>query len=100
MRDELPPWHHRYLGTDQPETRTHRAKKALRGTYHCSRVVENAYCRHLLRILVQLAYDDGLIKFVLARRRLMSAFGGKADVRELPSACPLIAKSGHSSIPF
>ena len=25
----------------------------------------------------------------------MSAFGGKADVRELPSECPLIAKSGH-----
>ncbi len=30
---------------------------------------------------------------------VMSAFGGKADVRELPSECPLIAKSGHSS-PF
>ncbi len=26
----------------------------------------------------------------------MSAFGGKADVRELPAVCPLIAKSGHS----
>ncbi len=25
----------------------------------------------------------------------MSAFGGKADVRELPSGCLLIAKSGH-----
>ncbi len=25
----------------------------------------------------------------------MSAFGGKADVRELPSECLLIAKSGH-----
>jgi len=29
----------------------------------------------------------------------MSAFGGKADVRELPSVCLLIARSGHSSIP-
>ncbi len=29
----------------------------------------------------------------------MSAFGGKADVRELPSLCLLIAKSGHSSGP-
>ncbi len=28
----------------------------------------------------------------------MSAYGGEADVRELPSGCPLIAKSGHSSI--
>ncbi len=28
----------------------------------------------------------------------MSAFGGKADVRELPSVCPLIARSGHSSV--
>ncbi len=28
----------------------------------------------------------------------MSAIGGKADVRELPSGCPLIAKSGHSGI--
>ncbi len=27
----------------------------------------------------------------------MSAFGGKADVRELPSECLLIAKSGHSA---
>ncbi len=26
----------------------------------------------------------------------MSALGGKADVRELPSGCLLIAKSGHS----
>ncbi len=26
----------------------------------------------------------------------MSAFGGKADVRELPSGCLLIAISGHS----
>ncbi len=26
----------------------------------------------------------------------MSAIGGKADVRELPSGCPLIARSGHS----
>ncbi len=26
----------------------------------------------------------------------MSAFGGKADVRELPSECLLIAKGGHS----
>ncbi len=26
----------------------------------------------------------------------MSAFGGKADVRELPAVCLLIAKSGHS----
>ncbi len=26
----------------------------------------------------------------------MSAFGGKADVRELPAVCPLIARSGHS----
>ncbi len=26
----------------------------------------------------------------------MSAFGGKADVRELPAVCPLIATSGHS----
>jgi hypothetical protein len=25
----------------------------------------------------------------------ISAFGGKADVRELPAVCPLIAKSGH-----
>ena len=25
----------------------------------------------------------------------MSAFGGKADVRELPAVCPLIARSGH-----
>ncbi len=31
---------------------------------------------------------------VLALR--MSAIGGKADVRELLSVCPLIAKSGHS----
>ncbi len=30
---------------------------------------------------------------------LMSAFGGKADVRDLPVICLLIAKSGHSSIP-
>ncbi len=29
----------------------------------------------------------------------MSAFGGKADVRELPSGCPLIARSGHWSVP-
>ncbi len=29
----------------------------------------------------------------------MSAFGGKADIRELPSGCPLIAKSGHPRIP-
>ncbi len=28
----------------------------------------------------------------------MSAFGGKADVPAHPSACPLIAKSGHSTI--
>ena len=27
---------------------------------------------------------------------LMSAFGSKADVRELPAVCPLIARSGHS----
>ena len=27
----------------------------------------------------------------------MSAFGGKADVRELPSGCLLIARSGHPS---
>ncbi len=26
----------------------------------------------------------------------MSAIGGKADIRELPSECPLIARSGHS----
>ena len=26
----------------------------------------------------------------------MSAIGGKADVRELPSECLLIARSGHS----
>ncbi len=35
---------------------------------------------------------------VNARHLRMSALGGKADVRELPSGCPLIAKSGHSSI--
>ncbi len=29
----------------------------------------------------------------------MSAIGGKADVRELPSGCPLIAKSEHSGVP-
>ncbi len=28
----------------------------------------------------------------------MSAIGGKADVRELPSECLLIAKSGHSGV--
>ncbi len=28
----------------------------------------------------------------------MSAFGGKADVRELPAVCPLIARSGHSTV--
>ena len=28
----------------------------------------------------------------------MSAIGGKADVRELPAVCPLIARSGHSRI--
>ena len=28
----------------------------------------------------------------------MSAFGGKADVRQLPSGCPLIAKSGHLAV--
>ncbi len=32
-------------------------------------------------------------------RLRMSAFGGKADVRELPSECLLIARSGHSRIP-
>ncbi len=47
--------------------------------------------------LVQLAYDDGLIKFVLARRWLMSAFGGRADVVVQPSECLLIARSGHST---
>ncbi len=26
----------------------------------------------------------------------MSAYGGKADVRELPAVCPLIATSGHT----
>ncbi len=30
---------------------------------------------------------------------LMSAIGGKADVREQPSECLLIARSGHSRIP-
>ncbi len=29
----------------------------------------------------------------------MSAYGGKADVRELPSVCPLIAKSGRTAVP-
>ncbi len=29
----------------------------------------------------------------------MSAFGGKADVRELPSGCLLIARSGHPENP-
>ena len=29
----------------------------------------------------------------------MSAIGGKADIRELPSGCLLIARSGHSSAP-
>ncbi len=28
----------------------------------------------------------------------MSAFGGKADVRELPAVCPLIATSGHLAV--
>ncbi len=28
----------------------------------------------------------------------MSAIGGKADVRELPAGCPLIARSGHSAL--
>ncbi len=28
----------------------------------------------------------------------MSVFGGKADVRELPSGCLLIARSGHGSM--
>ncbi len=28
----------------------------------------------------------------------MSAIGGKADVRELPSECPLIAISGHLAV--
>ncbi len=28
----------------------------------------------------------------------MSAIGGKADVRELPAVCPLIARSGHSTV--
>ncbi len=31
---------------------------------------------------------------------VMSAFGGKADVRELPAVCPLIARSGHSICQF
>ncbi len=31
------------------------------------------------------------------RRLRMSAFGGKADVRELPAVCPLIANKRHSS---
>ncbi len=30
----------------------------------------------------------------------MSAIGGKADVRELPAVCPLIARSGHPGVPF
>ncbi len=30
----------------------------------------------------------------------MSAIGGKADVRDLPAVCPLIAKSGHSGRPL
>ncbi len=30
----------------------------------------------------------------------MSAIGGKADVRELPAVCPLIARSGHSRLEF
>ena len=30
----------------------------------------------------------------------MSAIGGKADVRELPSLCLLIAKSGHSRLSY
>ena len=29
----------------------------------------------------------------------MSAYGGKADVRELPVVCPLIAISGHLALP-
>ncbi len=92
-RDELPPWHHRYLGAGDTEARVYGTLSALRGTCCCSRVVETACCRHLQHNPVPHTYDDGLIKFVLARRRLMSAIGGKADVRELPSACPLIAKN-------
>ncbi len=81
--------------TDETETRTQRARKALRGTFHLGRSVETAYHGHARNNPVQFAYDDGLIKFVLARRRLMSAIGGKADARELPAVCPLIAISGH-----
>ncbi len=35
-----------------------------------------------------------------ALRLRMSAFGGKADVHELPSGCLLIAKSGHWALWF
>ncbi len=71
---------------------------ALRGTFCRSRVVENACRGHIQRNLVQLACDDGLIKFVLARRRSMSAFGGKADVREVGARCPLMTQSGHPPV--
>ncbi len=47
---------------------------------------------------MQLAYDDGLIKFVLTRWRLMSAFEGKADSLTHLSECLLIAISGHSRL--
>ena len=67
MRDELPPWHHRYLGADGTEAHVYGSFSALRGSFRRSRVVEIACCRHLPSNLVQPAYDDGLIKFVLAR---------------------------------
>ncbi len=79
MRDELPPWRHRYLGADETEAHVYGSFSALRGTFHLGRSVETAYHGHARNNPVQLACDGGLIKFVLTRRRPMSAIGGKAD---------------------
>ncbi len=43
---------------------------------------------------VDQASDRAGMTFI-GRLAPMSAFGGKADVRELPAVCPLIAISGH-----
>ncbi len=54
----------------------------------CERSREDGY---LPARLFQSAYDDGLIRFVLAGWRLMSAFGGKADIDARAHLRPLLA---------
>ncbi len=66
MRDELPPWRHRYLGADETEAHVYGSFSALRGTFHLGRSVETAYHGNVCSNPLQLAYDDGLIKLVLA----------------------------------